>query len=339
MEGKATDLPEGSARGPSEAARRPDEPTGAPQGPQNLPSEQKKGKEKDVSDPMPEGVQTVTANGMPQGDVNPTQRLNPLGMPQEQQTAPEGSGGPPELPMTWIGVTDSTANQARRTQTVMLPVGSLSKQKRKRLEEQEPHDEGPVAASLSTPKAEQGAAGVPEEASALEGTGGQGEQLGDMHTKEGENLNDRQRLNEADFLKRVREHSLHDNTLRHRKNRKSSKSFQKDGLWWRKTGAEQMALYIPPDEGNALRNECIEWVHKHPFTGHVGVHRTSEILRKSFWWPRMEQDITQYVKNCEMCCRNKSTNRKKAGLLAPLPVPGKPWESIGMDFITHSTKD
>ena len=52
----------------------------------------------------------------------------------------------------------------------------------------------------------------------------------------------------------------------------------------------------------------------------------------------MEQDIIQYVQNCEMCSRNKPSNRKQAGLLSPLPIPGRPWESIGMDFITHLPK-
>ena len=113
---------------------------------------------------------------------------------------------------------------------------------------------------------------------------------------------------------------------------------QKEGLWWKDTAAENMALYIPQTARNALRNECIAWVHVHPFTGHVGLHRTSEILRRDFWWPGMEQDIIKYVGDCEMCSRSKPTNQKKAGLLAPLPIPGKPWESIGMDFITHLPK-
>ena len=40
------------------------------------------------------------------------------------------------------------------------------------------------------------------------------------------------------------------------------------------TCEENMALYIP------LGNECIVWVHVHPFTGYVGMHRTSEILQR-----------------------------------------------------------
>ena len=79
---------------------------------------------------------------------------------------------------------------------------------------------------------------------------------------------------------------------------------------WKQTNAEHMALYIPRNESNALRNECIEWVHIHPFTGHVGMHRTAEILCRDFWWPGMEQDITNYVGECEMCSRNKPTNQK-----------------------------
>jgi len=45
--------------------------------------------------------------------------------------------------------------------------------------------------------------------------------------------------------------------------------------------------------------------------------------------------VEKYVRDCEICNRNKPSNRKEAGLLAPLPIPGRIWESIGMDFITH----
>ena len=100
-------------------------------------------------------------------------------------------------------------------------------------------------------------------------------------------------------------------------------------------------MYIPEDPRNALRNECIEWLHIHPFFGHVG----TEPLRFSAGTfggrkstPEMGADVTRYVGNCEMCTRNKSPNTKKAGLLAPLPIPSRPWESIGMDFITHLPK-
>lgn len=43
-----------------------------------------------------------------------------------------------------------------------------------------------------------------------------------------------------------------------------------------------MSMYLPEDARNALRNECIEWLHIHPFTGHVGSRKTLEILRRCF---------------------------------------------------------
>ena len=157
-----------------------------------------------------------------------------------------------------------------------------------------------------------------------------------MLSRKDESLDERQKANEENFLERIKQANTNDGALRVKNFRR--KLTKKDDLWWKETDADYMALYIPEDAGNALREECIELVHIHPFTGHVGMHRTSEILRRDFWWPRMEQDITKYVGDCEMCNRNKPTNRKKAGLLAPLPIPGRPWESIGMDFITHLPK-
>ena len=113
----------------------------------------------------------------------------------------------------------------------------------------------------------------------------------------------------------------------------------RDALWWR-PGKDSITMYVPQgkDKSDAIRLECIHWVHDHPFGGHVEMYRTQEILRRDFWWPKMDQMVIDYVGSCEMCNRDKPTNRKPAGLLQPLPISGRPWESIGMDFITHLRK-
>ena len=197
------------------------------------------------------------------------------------------------------------------------------------------HDEGPVGVSAISPRGERGASGAPDKGNTLEGAGQEGREPEELREVP---LEERQQLNEANFLERVRAAYPGDTALQGTKQFKK-KLVSQAGLFWRSTeGKEDMPMYIPKDPGNALRNECIEWLHIHPFSGHVGMRRTLELLGRNFWWPGVEADVARYVGNCEMCTRNKSPNTKKAGLLAPLPIPGRPWESIGMDFITHLPK-
>ena len=50
----------------------------------------------------------------------------------------------------------------------------------------------------------------------------------------------------------------------------------------------------------------------------------------------MQQDVLQHIRHCPMCQKNKSnTNQKSAGLLQPLQIPGRRFESISVDFITE----
>ena len=39
------------------------------------------------------------------------------------------------------------------------------------------------------------------------------------------------------------------------------------------------------------------------------------------------------MKTCLVCQQDKVEKKNKAGLLQPLPIPGKPWTSVSMDFI------
>ena len=46
----------------------------------------------------------------------------------------------------------------------------------------------------------------------------------------------------------------------------------------------------------------------------------------------------QYTKTCLIFQMDKIKKVKVTGLLEPLSVPTRPWESISMDFITHLPK-
>ena len=47
----------------------------------------------------------------------------------------------------------------------------------------------------------------------------------------------------------------------------------------------------------------------------------------------MAKDICSFCRTCKACNRVKGANHKPMGKLHPLPIPTKPWDSIGMDFI------
>ena len=47
----------------------------------------------------------------------------------------------------------------------------------------------------------------------------------------------------------------------------------------------------------------------------------------------MAQDIESFCMSCSTCATSKDANSKPRGLLHSLPVPDRPWQSIGMYFL------
>jgi hypothetical protein len=87
-------------------------------------------------------------------------------------------------------------------------------------------------------------------------------------------------------------------------------------------------LCIPKDE----RVNVIREAHTSLISGHFGVGKTVAQLWRYFYWPRMNETISKYIKGCVMCATSKPSNRK-LGLYMPLPLPSYPWENISMDFV------
>ena len=52
----------------------------------------------------------------------------------------------------------------------------------------------------------------------------------------------------------------------------------------------------------------------------------------------MWEDVMAYTKTCLICQQDKVEKQKPAGMLDPLPVPTRPWESISLDFIDDLPK-
>src|ERR1700677_2412204 len=78
----------------------------------------------------------------------------------------------------------------------------------------------------------------------------------------------------------------------------------------------------------ALMAEC------HDCHGHLGVTKSTELLQRSFYWPRMVSSMTQYIKSCQVCQEDKARNQSPPGLLFSHNVPNKRWHTITLDFIT-----
>lgn len=105
-----------------------------------------------------------------------------------------------------------------------------------------------------------------------------------------------------------------------------------DGLIYAKGGR----LYVPCTGG--LRRELLKETHDSLWAGHPGAERTHALLARSYFWPKMEEDVELYVKTCVVCQQDKTERKKAAGLLEPLPIPGRPWRSLSMDLITGLPK-
>ena len=90
------------------------------------------------------------------------------------------------------------------------------------------------------------------------------------------------------------------------------------------------ALVVPdiPD----LKARILKELHDANYAGHCGYHRTTQLVRRMYWWPAMATQIREYVQGCFICQQNKHLQRSPAGKLMPLPIPSYPWEWVTADL-------
>jgi hypothetical protein len=137
---------------------------------------------------------------------------------------------------------------------------------------------------------------------------------------------------DKNFLEEIKEEALKDEDYKEamkslEKNEENSHDTlrQEERVLYHRT-----RLWVPC----GIRTSVLESEHDSKVAGHRGQDKTKELIRRNFWWPKMNEDIIQYVQSYPEYQMNKAARHKSYGLLQPVEPAYSPWKSIAMDFIT-----
>jgi len=103
-----------------------------------------------------------------------------------------------------------------------------------------------------------------------------------------------------------------------------------DFLWY------QGKIRKPKDDG--IRTTLIAKHHDLPQAGHRGTAKTTELIRRRYYWTKIREDIKRFIRYCDTCQRTKVVRHAPYGLPQSNEAPDRLWKSIAMDFITDLPK-
>ncbi|MBW0465155.1 hypothetical protein O181_004870 [Austropuccinia psidii MF-1] len=87
---------------------------------------------------------------------------------------------------------------------------------------------------------------------------------------------------------------------------------------------------VDRDHISLILQEC----HDFPYMGHMSEDRTKERVASTTWWPKWEQELSEYISTCKRCQKANRKHGKKYGILKHIEEPKCPWETINMDWVT-----
>ena len=90
-------------------------------------------------------------------------------------------------------------------------------------------------------------------------------------------------------------------------------------------------IYVPNNKD--IKEEILREHHDPADIGHPGQHRMQDLIKRTYWWPGLKENVKKYVQGCVKCQQNKVQHQRKAGELHPLEIPEGPWQDISINMI------
>ena len=101
-------------------------------------------------------------------------------------------------------------------------------------------------------------------------------------------------LEEGNILKKIRKNNMRENEV--------TQALKKnDGLTWEEDEVAYMEerVYVPNNK--ELREEILRGHHDPEIIGHPGQLRMMELLKRTYWWPGLKENVKKYVQGCFKC--------------------------------------
>ncbi|MBW0522548.1 hypothetical protein O181_062263 [Austropuccinia psidii MF-1] len=111
---------------------------------------------------------------------------------------------------------------------------------------------------------------------------------------------------------------------------KDNKFLLIDGLLFHREKQTSALTKIDRDHISLILQGC----HDCPYMGHISEDRTKERVASTAWWPRWEQELSEYIKTYERFQKENRKHGKKYWLLKHMEEPKHSWETINMDWVT-----
>ncbi len=84
-----------------------------------------------------------------------------------------------------------------------------------------------------------------------------------------------------------------------------------------------------------LQMNLIREIHDQSSVDHSDILRTVKVIKRNYYWLFMRKTIDQYIWNCYICQRSKTSRNKSNDLLQSLLISEQQWQDIAMNFIIN----
>ena len=82
-----------------------------------------------------------------------------------------------------------------------------------------------------------------------------------------------------------------------------------------------------------MRKGMLKKIHE----GHLGIDKCRKRGKEVLYWPGINRDIEQMVKNCSYCI--KYSNKLRPEALKPHELPLRPWQRVASDLFQYKSMD
>ena len=134
------------------------------------------------------------------------------------------------------------------------------------------------------------------------------------------------KIEDSDILKEIRNNNTREKEVFQVMNKENSETWEEEGIVYK-----EARIYVLNNK--KLKEKILKENHNSVDVGHLGQHRILELLKRTYWWPGLKENVKKYIQGCFRYQQNKVQYQRKAGELHPLEISQGPWQEISIDII------